>query len=408
VGVLTWPTSAPRARSRVVFAAAHVVADPGAEHRPGAPARLDWDATMRFRHRLWGLGLGVADAMDTAQRGMGLDWPGAAELIRRSGAEARAAGGRLACGVATDQLPPGPASLEEITAAYEEQAEAVEQAGAQAVLMCSRQLAAAAVGPDDYADVYERLLGQVSRPLILHWLGEAFDPALRGYWGSADTGTAAEHLLAIIGSHPRAVDGVKVSLLDANLEVAIRRRLPAGVRLYTGDDFNFPELIAGDDSGHSDALLGVLDPLAAPAALALRALDAGDVTGFRAILDPLVPLARHIFEAPTRFYKTGVTFLAWLSGYQDEFVMLGGQQAGRSAAHLATLFQLASEARLFPDAGLAARRMKGLLLCSCHDSSCTHGPPATGTIRSRRGSARCGGWRRRAASPWTRRRTRRR
>jgi hypothetical protein len=337
-----------------------VVADPRADHRPGAPARLDWDATMRFRHRLWGLGLGVADAMDTAQRGMGLDWPRAAELIRRSGAEARAAGGRLACGVMTDQLPPGPAGLAEIIAAYEEQAGVVEQAGAQPVLMCSRQLAAAAAGPDDYAEVYGRLLGQVARPVILHWLGEAFDPALGGYWGDADIDAAAGHLLAIISAHAGAVDGVKVSLLDADREVAIRRRLPAGVRLYTGDDFNFPALIAGDEHGYSDALLGVFDPLADPAARALRALDAGDVAGFRAILDPLVPLARHIFAAPTRCYKTGVTFLAWLSGYQDEFVMLGGQQDGRPAAHLATLFRLASDAGLFPDADLAAGRMQSL------------------------------------------------
>jgi Protein of unknown function (DUF993) len=355
-----WPSSAPPARSRVVFAAAHVVADPRGEHHPGAPSRLDWDQTLRFRHRLWALGLGVADAMDTAQRGMGLDWPAAAELIRRSGAEARAVGGRLACGVSTDQLPPGPAGLKEITAAYEEQAEAVEQAGAQAVLMCSRQLAAAATGPGDYAEVYGRLLGQVSRPVILHWLGEAFDPALRGYWGAADIGVASEHLLTIIASHRRAVDGVKVSLLDPDREVAIRRRLPAGVRLYTGDDFNFPALIAGDERGHSDALLGVFDPLAAPAALALRALDADDVAGFRSVLDPLVPLARHIFAAPTRFYKTGVTFLAWLSGYQDQFVMLGAQQADRSPAHLTALFRLAGEAGLFPDPGLAADRMRSL------------------------------------------------
>ncbi|HMD25455.1 MAG TPA: dihydrodipicolinate synthase family protein [Streptosporangiaceae bacterium] len=356
-----WPDIAPPSRSRVVFAAAHVVADPAAVHGPGVPARLDWDATMRFRHRLWSLGLGVADAMDTAQRGMGLDWPAARELIRRSGTEARAVGGRLACGAATDQLPPGPAGLEVITAAYEEQAEAVEQAGAQVVLMCSRQLAAAAAGPDDYAEVYGRLLGQAERPVILHWLGEAFDPALRGYWGGEDTGAATGHLLTIIREHASQVDGVKVSLLDADREVAIRRALPSGVRLYTGDDFNFPELIAGDAEGHSDALLGVFDALAGPAATALRALDAGHVTGFRAVLDPLVPLARHIFAAPTRFYKTGLTFLAWLAGYQDHFVMLGGQQDARDADHLGALYRMAADASLFPDPELAAERMRRLL-----------------------------------------------
>ncbi len=292
---------------------------------------------------------------------MGLDWPAARELILRSGAGARACGGRLCCGAGTDQLPLGRAGLGDIVAAYEEQLEAVEQAGAQPVLMCSRALAGAARGPDDYAKVYGTLLGQVTRPVILHWLGDMFDPALRGYWGSTDLDVAVEHVLEIIGSHPGRVDGVKVSLLDAGREVALRRRLPPGVRLYTGDDFNFAPLITGDAQGFSDALLGVFDPLAAPAAVALGLLDAGDVAGFRAVLDPLVPLARHIFAAPTQYYKTGVVFLAWLSGYQDRFVMAGGQQAGRDQTHLAELFRLAAEAGLFPDAGLATERMRQFL-----------------------------------------------
>jgi uncharacterized protein DUF993 len=349
------------ARSRIVFAAAHVVADPAADQSPGGPAQLDWDATLRFRHRLWSLGLGVADALDTAQRGAGLDWPAARELIRRSGAEAQACGGRLCCGAGTDQLPPGRAGLGDIVAAYEEQLDAVEQAGAQPVLMCSRALAASARGPDDYAKVYGTLLGQAARPVILHWLGDMFDPALHGYWGAADLDVAADNVLAIIAEHADQVDGIKVSLLDAGREVALRRRLPPGVRLYTGDDFNFAELIAGDEHGFSDALLGVFDPLAAPAALALRALDDGDVASFRAVLDPLVPLARHIFAPPTQYYKTGVVFLAWLSGYQDHFVMVGGQQTGRDRPHLAELFRLAADAGLFPDAALATERMNRFL-----------------------------------------------
>jgi hypothetical protein len=342
------------ARARVAFAAAHVVADPWT--RPGAPPRLDWDATLRFRHRLWDLGLGVADAMDTAQRGMGLDWPLAAELIRRSGAEARAAGGRLACGVATDQLPPGPASLADIVAAYEEQAAVVEAAGAQPVLMCSRQLAATATGPDDYAEVYDALLRQVSSPVVLHWLGDTFDPALTGYWGSRDLDTATTHFLAVVREHADKIDGIKVSLLDADREIAIRAELPRVVKCYTGDDFHFPQLI---ESG-SDALLGAFDPLAGPAAAALSRLDAGDAAGFRAILDPLVPLSRAIFQAPTRHYKTGVTFLAWLSGFQDRFVMLGGYQSARSPEHLRALYELASTAGLFPDPGLAKERFDAL------------------------------------------------
>jgi hypothetical protein len=342
--------------SRVFYAAAHVVA--AGDCAPDAPAQLDWDATLRFRHHLWSLGLGVADAMDTAQRGAGLDWPGARELIRRSGAEARAVDGLLACGVSTDQLPPGPAAVPDIVAAYAEQIAVAEDAGARPVLMCSRQLAASGVPADTYARVYGTLLDQVSGPVILHWLGPEFDPALRGYWGSADLDEAAGCLLGIVGSHAAKVDGIKLSLLDAGREIALRRRLPPGVRMYTGDDFSFPALIAGDSLGYSDALLGVFDPLAVPAACALRLLDAGDVAGFRAVLDPLVPLARHIFAAPTRYYKTGVVFLAWLSGHQDRFTMVGGQETGRSAAHLAELYRLAAAASLFGDPDLAAARAR--------------------------------------------------
>ena len=347
--------------SRTVFAAAHVVADPNADNAPGAPATVDWDATLAFRHRLWSLGLGIADAMDTAQRGMGLDWAATVQLIRRSGAEARAVGGLLCCGVGTDQLAGGPTraySLPEIGDAYEAQLGVVEQAGAQPVLMCSRALAARARGVEDYAEVYGRIIGQASRPVILHWLGDMFDPALHGYWGSSDLDIATESVLAIINEQAAKIDGIKVSLLDADREIVLRRRLPAGVRLYTGDDFNFPELIAGDEQGFSHALLGIFDPLATQAAQALELLDDGDVAGFRGVLDPLVPLARHIFEAPTQFYKTGVVFLAYLSGYQDHFKMVGGQEHGRDRQHLTKLYELAADGGIFPDSEMAAARFK--------------------------------------------------
>jgi Protein of unknown function (DUF993) len=329
--------------SRIAYAAAHVAATD--DHR------IDWDTTLRFRHHLWSLGLGVADAMDTAQRGMGLEWADCAELIRRSGAEARAAGGLLCCGAGTDQLT-GPADLAAITRAYEEQVAVVEEAGARVVLMCSRALAAAATGPEDYHAVYSRLLEQVSEPVILHWLGPMFDPALEGYWGSQAA------LLALIRQYAAKVDGIKLSLLDADHEVAFRRALPPGVRLYTGDDFHYPELIRGDAHGYSDALLGVFDPIAVPAAAALRALDRGDLAAYDALLAPTVPLARHLFAAPTWHYKTGIAFLAWLAGHQDRFRMVGGYETARSREHLEELYALAGPAGVLPDPELAARRLK--------------------------------------------------
>ncbi|MFF5100898.1 dihydrodipicolinate synthase family protein [Streptomyces sp. NPDC000134] len=348
--------------SRTVFSAAHVVADPYADAGPDAPAAVDWDATLAFRRHLWSHGLGVAEAMDTAQRGMGLDWAGAAELIRRSAAEARAAGGRIACGVGTDQLAPaGPFTLAEIRAAYEEQLAVVEEAGAQAVLMASRALAATARGPEDYLEVYGHLLRQAAEPVVLHWLGPMFDPALEGYWGSSDLDTATGTFLEVIAAHPDKVDGIKVSLLDARREVELRRRLPHGVRCYTGDDFNYPELIAGDEQGFSHALLGIFDPLGPLAAEAVRVLDTGNVPGFRALLDPTVELSRHLFQAPTRFYKTGVVFLAWLAGHQRHFTMVGGLQSARSLPHLARAYELADGLGLFPDPKLAEERMRTLL-----------------------------------------------
>ncbi|MEV7128787.1 dihydrodipicolinate synthase family protein [Streptomyces sp. NPDC093260] len=349
--------------SRTVFSAAHVVADPFADASPDTPAAVDWDATLAFRRHLWSHGLGVAEAMDTAQRGMGLDWTGAAELIRRSAAEAKAVGGRIACGVGTDQLTDRSASMTPagIRAAYEEQLAVVEESGAQAILMASRALAATAQGPDDYLEVYGHLLRQAAEPVILHWLGPMFDPALEGYWGSTDLDAATGVLLDVIAAHPDKVDGVKISLLDAGREADLRRQLPKGVRCYTGDDFHYPELIEGDGQGFSHALLGVFDPLGPLAAEAVRVLDTGDRAGFRALLDPTVPLARHLFEAPTRFYKTGVVFLAWLAGHQSHFTMVGGLQSARSLPHLARAYELADGLGLFPDPELAEERMRTLL-----------------------------------------------
>jgi hypothetical protein len=346
--------------SRTVFAAAHVVADPLAD--PNSPrTSLDWDATLAFRRHLWSNGLCVAEAMDTAQRGMGLDPTTAMELCGRSAAEARAVGGRIACGVGTDQVPPERADLAAVQAAYEEQAEAVEKAGAQLILMASRALSAVARGPEDYLQIYGRMLQQAAQPVVLHWLGPMFDPALEGYWGSTDLDDATEAFLRIVEEHAAKVDGVKVSLLDAEREAGLRRRLPAGVRCYTGDDFHYPQLIAGDGQFHSDALLGVFDPLAPLAADAVRRLDNGDSDGFRAVLDPTVPLARHLFQAPTRYYKTGVVFLAWLAGHQDHFVMAGGMQSARSLPHLARAYELADQLGLFPDPALAEARVRHLL-----------------------------------------------
>jgi hypothetical protein len=353
-----WATPGEPFTRRIAYAAAHVVADPAAENIPGAPPALDWDATLAFRRHLWAHGFGVAEAMDTAQRGMGLDYPTARELIRRSAREAAAVGGAVVAGVATDQLPPGPATLEEIRKAYGEQLSDVQEAGARPVLMCSRHLAAAADGAEDYLDVYGRLIADSDRPVLLHWLGQAFDPQLAGYWGSGSRWRAADTVAELVAAHPGKVDGIKLSLLDEEFEVAMRRRLPEGVRLYTGDDFNYPILIRGDERGHSEALLGVFAAIAPAAAAALRALDAGDLSAYDRILAPTVTLSRHLFETPTWYYKTGIVFLSWLSGHQQHFTMVGGLQSGRSVTHLARLLVLADEAGLLPHADLAAARAR--------------------------------------------------
>ncbi len=348
---------------RVAYAAAHVVADPLASNDPWLTPAIDWEATLRFRHRLWDLGLGVAEAMDTAQRGMGLGWPEARELIARSLKEAAGRDDALiACGAGTDHLTPGPdVTIDAIIAAYEEQIAAIEALGGRIILMASRALAAAAGSPDDYVRVYGRILSQVKQPVVLHWLGEMFDPALAGYWGNPDHVAAMETCLAVIAEHADKVDGIKISLLSKEKEIAMRRRLPAGVRMYTGDDFNYAELIAGDAEGHSDALLGIFDAIAPVASASLAALGRGSENEFFELLEPTVPLSRHIFAAPTRFYKTGVVFLAWLNGLQEHFAMVGGQQSARSLQHFAELFRLADKARVLTDPDLAADRMRRLL-----------------------------------------------
>ncbi len=357
-----FPQTTVKATSRVFFAAAHVVPDVFADTNPTSPAALDWELTLAYRRYLWSLGLGVAEAMDTAQRGMGLDWAASKELIRRSIAEAAAVGGTLACGAGTDHLPPGPGvTLEQVEAAYAEQVGFVEDLGGRVILMASRALAACARGPDDYVRVYDRILSQVRRPVILHWLGEMFDPQLAGYWGSRDVAAAMDTCLHIIGDHADKIDGIKISLLDAGHEVTMRRRLPPGVKMYTGDDFNYPELIRGDAQGYSHALLGIFDAIAPAAAAALQALDAGDEARFMAILEPTVPLSRHIFQAPTFYYKTGVVFLAYLNGHQPHFRMVGGQEGARSIVHLAELLRLADQAGVLRDPELAAERMRRVL-----------------------------------------------
>ncbi len=355
---------APTPFGRIVYSAAHVVADPLADVDPWLGAAIDWDATLRYREHLWDLGFGVAEAMDTAQRGMGLDWPQSLELIRCTLAAAKARGGALiANGAGTDHLAPVPGrTLDEIASAYEEQIEAIEALDGRVILMASRALAAVARGPDDYAEVYGRLLAGVREPVILHWLGEMFDPALEGYWGSRDHGQAMDTCLTVIEAHASKVDGIKISLLSMEREVEMRRRLPAGVRMYTGDDFNYPELIAGDETGYSHALLGIFDAIAPIASAALSGLGRGDTEGYHRLLDPTVPLSRHVFRAPTRFYKTGVVLLAYLNGHQDHFVMIGGQQSARSALHMAELFRLADQAGVLRDAELATRRMSILLV----------------------------------------------
>jgi hypothetical protein len=355
--------------NRIAYSAAHVVANPRAAVDPWLQSAIDWDATLAYRKHLWNLGLGVAEAMDTAQRGMGLDWPTSLELITRSLDAAKDhPGAFLASGCGTDHLPPEEAkSVDDVIRAYEEQMEAIEKIGGKLIVMASRALARVARSPADYERVYDRILSHSKQSVILHWLGDMFDPALKGYWGSQDVDAAMSTALGIINAHASKVDGIKISLLDKDKEIAMRRKLPSGVRMYTGDDFNYAELIAGDGVGaqvthqQSDALLGIFDAIAPAASAALGELAVGNLDKFNAILEPTVPLSRHIFAAPTRFYKTGVVFMAWLNGHQSHFSMVGGQQSTRSVLHLCELFRLADQANVLARPDLAAHHMRTLL-----------------------------------------------
>ena len=349
--------------NRIALAAAHTVVNPLAESNPWLDFAPDWDKTLAYREYLWDLGLGVAEAMDTAQRGMGLDWPMALELIKRSVERAKARDGAVVfSGAGTDHLDPADAkSIDDVIAAYETQFEAIEGVGGRIILMASRALARIAKSPDDYVRVYDRILRQAKEPVIIHWLGDMFDPALTGYWGTGDLDAAMDTAVGVINAHASKVDGVKVSLLDKDKEVAMRRRLQEPVLMYTGDDFNYAELIAGDEQGFSHALLGIFDAIAPAAASALAALTDGDEKTFHEIFAPTVPLSRHIFQAPTRFYKTGIVFVAYLNGHQDHFTMVGGQESARSTQHFAELFRLADQAGLFHDPDEAAARMADVM-----------------------------------------------
>jgi hypothetical protein len=348
--------------NRIAFSAVHTVADPFADNDPWLSAAVDWDKTIAFREHVWDLGLGVAEAMDTAQRGMGLDWPTSLELITRSVAAARRRNALVFSGAGTDHLAAEDArTLDDLIRAYEDQLAAVEKVGGRIILMASRALAKLGRNADDYAKVYDRVLSQVREPVIIHWLGDMFDPALTGYWGTSDLDKAMDTAVAIINGNAAKVDGVKVSLLDKQREIDMRRRLDQRIKMYTGDDFNYAELIAGDEQGYSHALLGIFDAIAPAASYALSRLAAGDEAGFHDVLGPTVPLSRHIFKAPTRFYKTGVVFMAYLNGHQDHFTMVGGQESARSMLHLAELFRLADQAGLLANPEMAMQRMKTVL-----------------------------------------------
>lgn len=349
--------------NRIALSAAHVVADPLTAHEPATGPVIDWDATLVFRRHLLDHGLGIAEAMDTAQRGMGLDWPSALELITRSLAAANPVERqRIYSGAGTDQLNPADShGLDDVIRAYLEQIEAIQKQDGRIILMASRALARIATGPADYAKVYSKVLAACDRPVILHWLGDMFDPALKGYWGGDGFEIALDACLTVIGDNAARVDGIKISLLDDAKEVAMRRRLPAGIKMYTGDDFNYPGLIKGDSQGFSHALLGIFDPIAPAASAALTALNAGDLATYDRLMAPTVPLSRLIFRAPTQYYKTGVVFMAWLNGFQDHFVMVGGAQSMRPLPYFTEVFRLADAAGLLRDPELAVARMRRML-----------------------------------------------
>ncbi|GAB3056059.1 dihydrodipicolinate synthase family protein [Virgibacillus ainsalahensis] len=349
-------------KNRIAYSAAHVVADPFADTDPIHNSKIDWDTTLKYRHHLWSLGFGVAEAMDTAQRGMGLNWEHAKALISRSVKEAKAVNGRIACGAGTDHLAAGPdVTIDQVEKAYDEQCEFVEKEGGRIILMASRALAACAKTPEDYERVYRNVLNKISQPVILHWLGDMFDPALKGYWGHEDIDQAMDVCLRVIKENEDKIDGIKISLLDDQREIQMRRLLPDSVKMYTGDDFNYPDLIKGDEQGYSHALLGIFDAIAPAAASAMHSLDAGNMEAYDAVLEKTVPLSRHIFQKPTYAYKTGVVFMAYLNGHQSHFRMIGGAEGQRSIMHLSELFVMADDAGLLGNPEMAAERMKLVL-----------------------------------------------
>ncbi len=348
--------------NRVAFAAAHVVADPFSNADPSGQPAIDWSATLNYRSHLLDLGFGIAEAMDTSQRGMGLDWPNALELIRLSLAHAGPRANLIASGCGTDHLKPEDArSLDDVVAAYLEQLHAIQKLGGRIILMASRALVRVAKSPDDYVQVYSRVLREADHPVVLHWLGEMFDLALKGYWGQERFEDTMETALRVIDANVSKVDGIKISLLDASKEVTMRSRLPSSVKMYTGDDFNYPDLIEGDAQGYSHALLGIFDAIAPAASQALSALATGDSATYNSLMEPTVPLSRLIFRSPTQFYKTGIVFLAWLNGHQDHFIMINGAQALRPLPYFVECFKLADAARLLDDPDLAVSRMQKLL-----------------------------------------------
>ncbi len=363
IGTPTPRPASPPQFNRIAYAAAHVVSDPLKDARPWNDPAIDWDATMAFRHHLWSFGFRIAEAMDTSQRGMGLNWAGAQELIRGSLAESRTvAGADLASGAGTDHLDPAEAkSLDDVIKAYETQAGFIEKHGGRFILMASRALARIARSPDDYAKVYGRILAQAREKVVLHWLGDMFDPQLEGYWGSENFDNALDTVIGIIEANRDKVEGIKISLLEERYEIALRDRLPEGVLCFTGDDFNYAPLIEGDGNKHSHALLGIFDAVAPQASSALAALAAGDNARFRAIIEPTVPLSRKIFEAPTQCYKAGVVFLAWLNGHQNHFTMPAGMQSARGILHYADIFRLADRANVLDRPDVAISRMRKLL-----------------------------------------------
>ncbi|CAN7226191.1 dihydrodipicolinate synthase family protein [Microbacterium foliorum] len=361
-------------QSRVAYAAAHVVPKVHADNTPGQPADIDWDSTLAFRRNVYSWGLGVADAMDTAQRNMGLDAAATRELIARSAEVAREEGGSVVVGVNTDHVAESHITLDQVIDAYKEQLHFTEEQGAGPVLMASRHLARVAESADDYRRVYREVLSSATVPVVLHWLGTAFDPELAGYFGADEWQTASAVLLDIIGEQPDRVAGVKMSLLNAESEISVREQLPQGARMFTGDDFNYVGLIGGDTTRssseerstetkrtHSDALLGAFAAITPVASAAIQALDAGDPARYLEILGPTEELSRQVFAAPTFYYKTGVAFLSWLNGHQPAFQMVGGLHSARSLPHLSRIVELANASLALEKPELARERWHGML-----------------------------------------------